>query len=179
MAFRVKIVVAYLGAPFHGWQRQSGQRTVQGELERALSKCVGGTKITVMGAGRTDAGVHAAGQTAHCDLPGRIPPEKLVSSLNAILPPEIRVRSARPVGTDFHAQKSALGKVYTYRIRWRERSAPVARSSIRHDQTGGRHGGLDERRSPCSPDAATGLRSLSVGQTGSRDRPFARCTRRA
>lgn len=124
MAFRVKIVVAYLGAPFHGWQRQRGQRTVQGELERALSKCVGGARITIMGAGRTDAGVHAAGQTAHCDLPGRIPPEKLVSSLNAILPPEIRIRSARPVGPGFHAQKSALGKLYTYRLRWRERDLP-------------------------------------------------------
>ncbi len=124
MALRMKIVVAYLGAPFHGWQRQRGQRTVQGELERALARCVGGTRITIMGAGRTDAGVHAAGQTAHCDLPGRIPPEKLVSSLNAILPPEIRVRSARPVGPGFHAQKSALGKLYTYRIRWRERDLP-------------------------------------------------------
>ena len=124
MAFRMKIVVAYLGTPFHGWQRQRGQQTVQGELERALSKCVGGTKITVMGAGRTDAGVHAAGQTAHCDLPGRIPPEKLVSSLNAILPPEIRIRSARSVGPNFHAQKSALGKLYTYRLRWCERDLP-------------------------------------------------------
>ncbi|TFG39955.1 MAG: tRNA pseudouridine synthase A, partial [Candidatus Aminicenantes bacterium] len=124
MAFRMKIVVAYLGTPFHGWQRQRGQQTVQGELERALSKCVGGTKITVMGAGRTDAGVHAAGQTAHCDLPGCIPPEKLVSSLNAILPPEIRIRSARSVGSNFHAQKSALGKLYTYRLRWCERDLP-------------------------------------------------------
>jgi len=120
----MKIVVAYLGAPFHGWQRQRGQRTVQGELEHALSKCVGGSRITIVGAGRTDAGVHAARQTAHCDLPGRIPPEKLVSSLNAILPPEIRIRSARPVGPGFHAQKSALGKLYTYRLRWRERDLP-------------------------------------------------------
>ena len=124
MAFRMKIVVAYLGAPFHGWQRQRGQRTVQGELERALSKCVGGSRITIMGAGRTDAGVHASGQTAHCDLPGCIPPEKLVSSLNARLPLEIRVRSARPAGPGFHAQKSALGKLYTYRLRWRERDLP-------------------------------------------------------
>jgi tRNA pseudouridine38-40 synthase len=124
MAFRTKLVVAYLGTPFHGWQRQLGQRTVQGELERALSKCVGGTKITVMGAGRTDAGVHAAGQTAHCDLPGQIPPESLVSGLNLILPQEIRVRSARLAKAGFHAQKSALGKVYTYRMRWRARALP-------------------------------------------------------
>lgn len=124
MAFRMKLVVAYLGTPFHGWQRQRNQRTVQGELERALSKCVGGQKITVMGAGRTDAGVHAAGQTAHCDLPGHIPPEKLVPSLNLILPPEIRVQSARSASHDFHAQKSARGKLYTYRLRWRAGAFP-------------------------------------------------------
>ncbi len=124
MAFRMKLVVAYLGTRFHGWQRQLGQRTIQGELERALSKCVGGTKITVMGAGRTDAGVHAAGQTAHCDLPGKIPPETLVASLNLILPSEIRVQSARPAKWDFHAQKSALGKLYTYRMRWQAHTLP-------------------------------------------------------
>jgi tRNA pseudouridine38-40 synthase len=120
----MKLVIAYLGTPFHGWQRQRGQRTVQGELERALSKCVGGAKISVVGAGRTDAGVHAAGQTAHCDLPGRIPQESLVSSLNAILPREIRLRSARPVSEGFHARRSALGKLYIYRLRWLEPPLP-------------------------------------------------------
>jgi tRNA pseudouridine38-40 synthase len=124
MAFRMKLVIAYLGTPFHGWQRQRGQRTVQGELERALSKCVGGARINIAGAGRTDAGVHAAGQTAHCDLPGRIPPESLVSSVNAILPREIRLRSARPVSDGFHARKSALGKLYIYRLRWRDPALP-------------------------------------------------------
>ena len=124
MAYRTKLVVAYLGTPFHGWQRQRGQRTIQGELERALSKCVGGAKIMVMGAGRTDAGVHAAGQVAHCDLPAAIPPENLVTSLNFILPQEVRIRSARLVRADFHAQKSALGKLYTYRLRWRAPTLP-------------------------------------------------------
>ena len=124
MAFRTKLVVAYLGTPFHGWQRQRGQRTVQGELERALSACVGGARITVMGAGRTDAGVHAAGQAAHCDIPARIPPSSLVRAVNAVLPSEIRVRSARPVNSLFHAQRSALGKLYTYRLRWSERDLP-------------------------------------------------------
>ena len=124
MAYRTKLVVAYLGTPFHGWQRQRGQRTVQGEIERALSECLGGAKVTVMGAGRTDAGVHAAGQAAHCDLPARIPPASLVRAINAVLPAEIRVRSARPVNSDFHAQKSALGKLYTYRLRWSERDLP-------------------------------------------------------
>lgn len=124
MGFRMKLVIAYLGTPFHGWQRQRGQRTVQGELERALSACVGGAKISVTGAGRTDAGVHAAGQTAHCDLPGRVPSDSLVRAVNALLPPEIRLQSARPIGHGFHAQKSALGKLYTYRLRWCERELP-------------------------------------------------------
>jgi tRNA pseudouridine38-40 synthase len=124
MAFRMKLVVAYLGTPFHGWQRQRGQRTVQGELEKALSVCVGGAKVTVMGAGRTDAGVHAAGQTAHCNLPGRVPPDSLVRAVNAVLPAEIRLLSARPASPGFHAMKSALGKLYIYRLRWCERELP-------------------------------------------------------
>lgn len=124
MAFRMKLVVAYLGTPFSGWQRQRGQRTVQGEIEHALSRFVGGARITIMGAGRTDSGVHAAGQVAHCDLPGPIPPENLVTSLNRLLPPEIRMQTARPVRQDFHAQRSARGKLYTYRLRWRESRFP-------------------------------------------------------
>lgn len=124
MVVRMKLVVAYLGTRFHGWQRQVGQPTIQGELEDALSKCVGAGHITAVGAGRTDAGVHAAGQTAHCDLPGRIPAQNLVNSLNVLLPGEIRVRSARVVDDDFHARKSALGKLYVYRLRWRARALP-------------------------------------------------------
>jgi tRNA pseudouridine38-40 synthase len=124
MAHRVKLVVAYLGQPFHGWQRQRGQRTVQGELEKAIATLTGGGQVSVVGAGRTDAGVHAAGQCAHVDLPAAIPSDNLFRGLNASLPPEIRVRSARPVGDRFHARKSALGKLYIYRARWRERNLP-------------------------------------------------------
>ncbi len=124
MAHRVKLVIAYLGQPFHGWQRQRGQRTIQGELERAITALIGGDRVPVVGAGRTDAGVHAAGQCAHVDLPAAIPPENIVRGLNASLPPEIRVRSARPVGNRFHARKSALGKLYIYRARWREPNLP-------------------------------------------------------
>ena len=82
--------------------------------------------MTVTGAGRTDAGVHATGQTAHCDLPVAIPPEALARALNGALPPEIRVRSAHPAPTGFHARKSARGKLYTYRARWRAPSLPWA-----------------------------------------------------
>ena len=118
MTLRIKLELAYHGRSFHGWQRQRGQRTVQGELERALSALFRGSKVSVTGAGRTDAGVHAAGQVAHFDPPGPIPTEALVRGLNARLPREIRVRAAGSVPPSFHARRSALGKLYTYRGRW-------------------------------------------------------------
>lgn len=141
MAPRMKLELAYLGRPFHGWQKQRGQRTVQGELENALGAIFKGQRIAVVGAGRTDAGVHAAGQVAHFDPPGPIPAGVLARSLNSRLPREIRVRSIHPVATEFHARKSATGKLYTYRARWRlpelpwheVRSATVPRISRPED----------------------------------------------
>ena len=126
MSVRMKMIIAYHGRPFHGWQRQKGQRTIQGELERALESVTGFGSIPVTGAGRTDAGVHAAGQTAHCDVPVAIPPEALAQALNRSLPREIRVRSARRAPTGFHARKSARGKLYIYRARWQAPSLPWA-----------------------------------------------------
>ncbi len=126
MGCRMKLIVAYHGRPFHGWQRQKGQLTVQGEIERALRSITGCGSTSVTGASRTDAGVHAAGQTAHCDLPAVIPPEALVRALNAKLPHEIRIRSARLAPSGFHARKSARGKLYIYRARWRPPSLPWA-----------------------------------------------------
>ena len=124
MALRMKLVVAYLGTRFHGWQRQPGQPTIQGEIEKALARLLGTGRMPVTGAGRTDAGVHAAGQTAHVDLPVEIPPDNLKRGLGRILPPEIRIRSVRPVGPSFHARSSARGKLYVYRLRWRQSSLP-------------------------------------------------------
>ncbi len=126
MAHRVKLVVAYLGTQFHGWQRQLDQRTVQGELERALGKLIGDPATTVVGAGRTDAGVHAAAQVAHVDLAATIPPEGLVRGLNSILDPAVQIRSARMVSSVFHACKSARGKLYIFRARWAPASLPWA-----------------------------------------------------
>jgi tRNA pseudouridine38-40 synthase len=120
----MKLEIAYLGHPFHGWQRQCDQKTVQGEIEEALATLFRGHRVSVTGAGRTDAGVHAAGQVAHLDPPGAIPPEALVRGLNARLPPEIRVQAARPVSPSFHARKNALGKLYRYRVRWQESKLP-------------------------------------------------------
>lgn len=124
MVRRMKLEIAYHGQSFHGWQQQRSQRTVQGELHDALATLFRGHRILVEGAGRTDTGVHAAGQVAHLDPPGSIPPEALVRGLNSRLPRQIRVLSVRPVASTFHARKSALGKLYTYRARWREPRLP-------------------------------------------------------
>ena len=124
MATRTKLTIAYLGGPFHGWQRQPDRRTVQGEIERALTAMTGGIASTVVGAGRTDAGVHAAGQVAHIDLPSPIPSDGLVRGLNGLLPNEIRIRAAVTVPDAFHARRSARGKLYSYRVRWRPSPLP-------------------------------------------------------
>jgi tRNA pseudouridine38-40 synthase len=118
MLRRAKLIIAYLGTPFSGWQRQSRQVTVQGELEAALQRTTRGQSIPVVGAGRTDAGVHARGQVAHLDLPVSIPVEVLPRALNATLPEAVRVLSASVVSGRFHARTSALAKLYVYRARW-------------------------------------------------------------
>jgi len=82
--------------------------------------------VAVVGAGRTDAGVHAAGQVAHVDLPVAVPPTVLPRLLNARLAADLRVRSATAVGPSFHSRKSALGKHYAYRARWRASDLPWA-----------------------------------------------------
>ncbi len=118
MTRRIKLTVAYLGTPFHGWQRQRGQRTIQGELEAALARITGHEAPPVVGAGRTDAGVHARGQVAHVDLPATLPVGILPGALNAALPAEIRVLRAVAVPPSFHARRSATAKHYAYRIHW-------------------------------------------------------------
>lgn len=123
MVVRAKLIIAYLGTRFRGWQRQAEGPTVQGELEAALSALVQ-APVAVTGAGRTDAGVHAAGQVAHVDLPGPVPAAALTRGLNARLAGDIRVRAATLVAPDFHARRDAVAKRYVYRLRWRSRSLP-------------------------------------------------------
>jgi tRNA pseudouridine38-40 synthase len=111
------VKVAYLGASFAGWQRQARARTVQGVLENALETLYG-QPVTVVGAGRTDAGVHAAGQVAHLVPPRSIPPRGVARALNSLLPEDVRVLRAWVVPEAFHARRSALGKRYRYRLAW-------------------------------------------------------------
>jgi tRNA pseudouridine38-40 synthase len=121
MSQRLKLVIAYDGAPFAGWQSQLHRNTVQDHLEKAFKRLTG-AEVRVHGAGRTDTGVHALGQCAHVDVdPGRLTPERWLRALNALLPPAIRIMNCRRVSPEFHARFSARGKVYRYRI-WR---APV------------------------------------------------------
>src|SRR5438034_11446380 len=93
---RLKLLIAYDGRPFRGWQSQATKDAVQDFVEAAFAKIIG-RRVVVVGSGRTDAGVHALGQVAHADVPrDRLPVEKWQGALNATLPREIRVLRARP-----------------------------------------------------------------------------------
>jgi tRNA pseudouridine38-40 synthase len=110
-----KLILAYDGAGFHGWQVQNGLRTIQGTLAEAIAGLTGET-VLPQGSGRTDAGVHALGQVATFPLQAPIPAANLQRSLNRALPPSIRVLSAEVVPDTFHARRCATSKTYEYRI---------------------------------------------------------------
>ena len=110
-----KLILAYDGSPFYGWQVQPDLPTVQGTLATALYQITGET-VLPQGSGRTDAGVHALGQVASVDLAAPIPPANLLRALNRALPAAIRVLSAVHAPPHFHARHSALRKTYEYRI---------------------------------------------------------------
>ncbi len=121
MRSRLKLIIAYDGTGFAGWQSQSHRNAIQDHVERAFER-ISGESVRVHGAGRTDAGVHALAQCAHVDLPdNRLSAARWITALNALLPPAIRVLRCQYVPKDFHARHSAKGKIYRYRI-W---SAPV------------------------------------------------------
>ena len=110
-----KLILAYDGSPFHGWQVQPGLPTVQGTLATAIRHITGET-VLPQGSGRTDTGVHALGQVASFALEAPIPPANFLRALNRALPSAIRVFSAEHAPPDFHARHSALRKTYEYRI---------------------------------------------------------------
>ena len=110
-----KLVLAYDGTDFHGWQVQPGLQTIQGELAAAIER-VCGERTLPQGSGRTDAGVHALAQVASVVLSSPIPAPNLLRALNRTLPPSIRVIETAHAPADFHARHSAIGKQYEYRI---------------------------------------------------------------
>lgn len=115
-ALRLKLLVAYDGSAFLGWQSQAGGGTVQDHIEAAFAK-ICGAPVSIQGAGRTDAGVHAFAQCAHVEIPSSVLPlTKWQAALNANLPREIRITRCVKAPRGFHARFSAKGKVYTYRL---------------------------------------------------------------
>lgn len=110
---KIHLTIEYDGTDYAGWQRQNNAMTVQEQLERAVKKLTGET-LCVHGASRTDAGVHALGQSAHFETESRIPDEKFSFALNTLLPPDIRVVHSEEANADFHARFSGKGKRYRY-----------------------------------------------------------------
>ncbi len=109
----VQLVLAYDGARFAGWQRQPDERTVQGVLEEVLGKLCG-APVAALGAGRTDAGVHARGQAAGVRVPEKWGPLELRRALNGLLPDDVWVASAHEMRPEFHARYSATARRYSY-----------------------------------------------------------------
>ena len=129
----LKLTLAYDGTPFVGWQRQAHGVSIQGLVEDALAR-FDGAPVTVHGAGRTDAGVHALGQVASAQIAASHPPDVIARALNASLPPEVRVTSVEDAADEFHARFSARAKTYRYVIRNGPMASPFERLYVWHIQ---------------------------------------------
>lgn len=123
---RVRLTVAYDGTGYHGWQIQDNGITIESELNRCLSELLG-EPIQVIGASRTDAGVHALGNIAVFDTESRIPAEKISYALNQRLPEDIRIQRSEEVAPDWHPRRCESRKTYEYRIYRAEFPMPVKR----------------------------------------------------
>jgi len=110
-----RATISYDGTDFSGWQVQAGRRTVQGVLQEALSAVLG-APVSVVAAGRTDAGVHAEGQVVSFRAATGIPPEGIAGAANSLLPEDVSILDLRPAPASFHATFGAVGKVYRYEI---------------------------------------------------------------
>jgi tRNA pseudouridine38-40 synthase len=112
---KYRLLIEYDGTDFSGWQRQSGASTIQAALEDALGVALR-SKVSVVGSGRTDAGVHARGQVGHFETAQPIDPFRLRASLNGLLPRTIAVRGVAPATDSFHARYDAVERLYHYRV---------------------------------------------------------------
>jgi len=171
---RYALLIEYDGRGFSGWQRQAGEPTVQGAVEAALARLEEGVPA-IAAAGRTDAGVHAAGQVAHCDLARDWPPFRLAEALNAHLrPAPVAIVAAARVAASFHARFAALERRYTYRLLVRRAPPTLAAGRVWHVRQGldvaamraaaahlvGRHDFTTFRAALCQ--AATPVRTLDA-----------------
>ncbi len=127
----IRLVLEYDGSRYAGWQRQPDQPTIQEAVETALFKLTQET-VSVIGAGRTDSGVHALGQVASFRIDRQWTPREWLRGLNARLPDDIAVRSAAAVSDDFHARYAASGKLYEYRILNRGERPALDRAYVWH-----------------------------------------------
>jgi tRNA pseudouridine38-40 synthase len=129
---RYRLALEYDGGPFVGWQHQDNGPSVQGALEEAIEK-FSAERVTVTGAGRTDAGVHALGQVAHFDLEKTFAPEKVRDALNHFLRPDpVVVLDAAIAPDDFHARFSATGRHYLFRILNRRATPALENGKVWH-----------------------------------------------
>lgn len=112
---RIKLVLHYDGTAYHGWQKQPDAPTIQGTLEQAVEKLCG-SRVSLTGSSRTDAGVHALGQVAHFDIDCPVPTENIARALNNLLPDDIAVADAAEVTPDFDAISSTQSKWYRYTL---------------------------------------------------------------
>lgn len=127
----VRLILEYDGSRYAGWQRQPDQPTIQEAVETALSQLTQET-VPVIGAGRTDSGVHALGQVASFRIERQWTPREWIRGLNARLPEDISVRSAALMSDDFHARYAARGKLYEYRILNRRERPALDRAYLWH-----------------------------------------------
>jgi len=121
-----KLIIEYDGSNYHGWQRQKTDRTVQQDIEKALSQMTGQT-VTLIGSGRTDSGVHAYGQVANFLCETQLDPQAFQAGLNSLLPDDIVIRSCEEVEEAFHARYDVKRKTYRYRILNRRLPAAIDR----------------------------------------------------
>ncbi len=112
---KLKLLIEYDGTHYAGWQRQPNQETIQGKIEEALT-CITQERLSIVGAGRTDAGVHASGQVASFSSRMTLPEQQWARALNRYLPYDISIITSRIVPDSFHAQRDAKEKIYEYRI---------------------------------------------------------------
>ncbi|AVK62651.1 tRNA pseudouridine(38-40) synthase TruA [Lactobacillus sp. CBA3606] len=134
MTTRYKVILAYDGTKFAGFQRQPHERTVELVFSKAVNKMAKNPVpvIPIYGAGRTDAGVHALGQVIHFDLPNEINPEGVRRGLNSLLPMDLLIKQVEIVPADFHARYDTVGKCYWYRAYQNEFVDPFRRQYTGH-----------------------------------------------
>ncbi|MEB3293883.1 MAG: tRNA pseudouridine(38-40) synthase TruA [Synechococcales bacterium] len=155
---RVALVVQYLGTHFYGWQRQPQHRSVQAELETALSDVLKQPRVVIHAAGRTDTGVHAAAQVVHFDAKTRIPAYRWTSILNGRLPSDIVIRAAAPVPATWHARFSATYRRYRYTLYTANRPNLFVRPLVWHYY----HAPLDESLIQAALDPLVGRHHLAA-----------------